>query len=39
MVVTNNDVMKLEMQVVFLFLESNKKSNAGLKTDAAVPEE
>ena len=28
MVVTDNDVMQLEMQ--FLFLESNKKSNAGL---------
>ena len=37
MVDTVNNVMKLERQ--FLFLESNKKSNAGaLKTDAAVPE-
>ena len=31
MVVTDNDVMKLETHFLFiLFLESNKKSNAGL---------
>ena len=38
MVVTDNNVMKLERR--FLFLESNKKkSNVGaFKTDAEVPE-